>query len=78
MRCTQITIDEETYAGLRDQAHREGRSIAAIVREVLRRGLGRGTGRPRRRVRWTCAGAGRSGHGRLSEEHDEAPGSEPA
>ncbi|MCI0587498.1 MAG: ribbon-helix-helix domain-containing protein [Planctomycetes bacterium] len=75
VRRTQITIDEETYAGIRERAHREGRSIAAVVRDLLRRALGNGLGRSPRRVRWTSTGAGRSGHGRLSEEHDEALGS---
>ncbi len=72
MRRTQITIDEETYAGIRERAHREGRSIAAVVRELLRRALGNGAGKRPRRARWTCAGVGHSGHGRLSEDHDEA------
>lgn len=78
MRRTQVTIDEATYTRLRKRAHREGRSIAAVIREMLRRGVGDGAERRARAVRWTSAGVGRSGHGRISEEHDEVLASKEA
>jgi len=67
----QVTIDEETFAKIRARAHREGRSIAAVIREMLQRGLVERRDGRARPVRWTSAGAGRSGHGRISELHDE-------
>lgn len=76
MRRTQLQIEESTYEALRRKAFEEGKSISAVVRELLAEGLGEG--RYERRLTiddFPFVGAGRSRQGNLqpvSERHDEA------
>jgi plasmid stability protein len=79
MRRTLIQLDEDTYRKLRERAFRQERSLAAVVRELVARGLAGEAGRNRRpRVRQlSSVSAGRSTQGPLSpvsERHDEALG----
>ncbi len=75
MKRTQIQLEDETYQLLRRRAFEEGKSISAVVREILETGL-----RPRakRRLRiedFTWVGAGKSEPSPLdpiSEHIDEA------
>jgi hypothetical protein len=77
MRRTLVQFDEETYRKLRQQAFRQERSVASLVREMVAKGL---TGsaarqRPTRIGQFASVRAGRSKQGRLapvSEKHDEA------
>ena len=43
MHRTQISLEEWQYESLRTQAEREGRSLAALIREILARYLKPGT-----------------------------------
>lgn len=79
MRRTLVQFDEDTYRKLRQQAFREERSVAALVREMVAKGLqGDATrGAPARPRKLLSVAAGRSKQGRLapvSERHDEALG----
>ena len=76
MKRTQLQIEESTYEALRRRAYEEGKSISAVVRELLAEGLGE-----RRRERrltiddFPFVGSGRTRQGALqpvSERHDEA------
>jgi len=71
---TQIQLDEQTYRRLRDDAHAQHTSIAALVREALRDRLSVHT-KKRRLQDFSFIGSGRSQQGDLqpiSERHDEA------
>lgn len=74
MKRTQIQLDDQTYRRLRDEAHARHTSIAALVREAVRKHLGL----PRKKrslADFTFIGSGRSDQGDLepvSERHDEA------
>nr|BAL52716.1 hypothetical protein HGMM_F03A04C39 [uncultured prokaryote] len=74
MKRTQIQLDDQTYRRLRDEAHARRTSIAAVVREALRKHLG--LHHKRHSVAdFTFIGSGRSDQGGLepvSERHDEA------
>ncbi|MGH9173337.1 MAG: hypothetical protein ACRD1H_03210 [Vicinamibacterales bacterium] len=77
MRRTLVQLDEDTYRKLRERAFSQERSLSAVVREMVARGLSGEPARNRRtRVRrFSSVGAGRSTQGRLapvSERHDEA------
>jgi plasmid stability protein len=77
MKRTLVQFDDETYRTLRQRAFRQERSISALVRELVARGLEDGTvrERPTRINQFLSVGAGRSKQGRLSpvsEKHDEA------
>lgn len=77
MRRTLIQLDEETYRRLRQHAFRQERSISAVVREMIARGLEGDASRHRRTrlSQFASVRAGRSKQGRLapvSEKHDEA------
>lgn len=77
MKRTLVQFDESTYRRLRQQAYRRQRSIAALVREMVARGLDGDTlrERPTRVGQFASVRAGRSKQGRLapvSEKHDEA------
>lgn len=74
MKRTQVQLDEETYRKLREGAHAQRTSMAALVRRALRAYLGP---RPRKRrlEDFTFVESGRSAQGNLapvSERHDEA------
>lgn len=74
MRRAQIQLDEDLYTALRRRAYEQGRSMAAVVRDVLADAL-----IPPKRMRslddFDFIGSGRShqnpGHP-VSEHHDEA------
>jgi len=74
MKRTQIQLEDETYQLLRRQAFEHGKSISAVVREILEEKLRA----PNRRFRvedLTFIGAGESELSRwdpISENHDEA------
>jgi plasmid stability protein len=77
MRRTLVQFDEDTYRKLRQRAYRQERSISAIVREMVTKGLAGAAGRhrPTRVSQFSSVRAGRSKQGRLSpvsEKHDEA------
>lgn len=73
MKRTQIQLDEKTWETLRERAFRERRSIAEIVRAMLRTHVEK-TARPRNFSSFSFIGSGASrgrGRGRVSERHDE-------
>lgn len=74
MKRTQIQLDDQIYRRLRDEAYAKHTSIAAVVREALRKHLG--LYRKRHSLAdFTFIGSGRSDQGDLqpvSERHDEA------
>jgi plasmid stability protein len=77
MRRTLVQFDEETYRRLRQQAFRQERSVASLVREMVAKGLEGDEVRkkPTRVHQFSSVRAGRSKQGRLSpisEKHDEA------
>ena len=73
MRRIPISLDEKTYKALKRRSLEEGRSIAAIVRESVRRHLD-----PERSLRiedFSFVGAGKPAPDRkerVSENHDAA------
>jgi len=77
MRRTLVQFDEGTYRKLRQQAFQQERSISALVREMVVKGLTGNTSqeRPKRAGKLLSVGVGRSKQDRLSpvsERHDEA------
>lgn len=77
MKRTLVQFDDDTYRTLRQRAFRQERSISALVRELVARGLEGSAGRerPTRVGQFRSVRAGRSKQGRLSpvsEKHDEA------
>jgi len=77
MRRAIVQFDEETYRKLRQRAFRQERSIAAVVREMVARGLEGNAARrrPTRVNQFSSVRAGRTRQGRLapvSENHDAA------
>ena len=76
MKRTLIQFDEETYEALRRRAYEQGRSVSAVTRELVVKGLGLGKQKNSTRVdQFSFVGAGRSTQGRLapvSEQHDAA------
>ena len=77
MKRTLVQFEEETYRTLRQRAFREQRSIAAVVRDLVAKGLEDGPARARRTQvsQFSSVRAGRSRQGRLapvSEKHDAA------
>ncbi len=74
----QIQIDEGTYEALRRRAFLERRSLAGLIRELIRREL---HPKARKRLRmedFSFIGAGASGEpNRVSEEHDRVLGEKP-
>ena len=74
MKRTQIQLDEQTYRKLRDEAHAQHTSIAALVRKALRKHLSLQPKKPHMED-FTFVGSGCSEQGDLkpvSERHDEA------
>jgi plasmid stability protein len=76
MKRAQIQLDEEVYERLRRRAFQEKRSIAGVIREIIRKEIAP-SGRPRSSSikGFKFIAAGRSKQGSLmpvSERHDEA------
>ena len=68
---TQIQLDERTYEALRRKAFVERKSLSAVVREIVARGLGlQGAGR-KRGHRFGFIGMVRGKAPDVSERHDE-------
>lgn len=73
MRRVQIRLDEDTYQALKQEAHRRGLSMSALLRQLVDEHLAPG----RRRLRYgdfTFIGSGESEPSDLdpiSERHDE-------
>jgi hypothetical protein len=76
VRRTLVQFDEATYQKLRQQAFRQARSLASVVRELVARGLdGGAAGKQARAGRFRSVASGRSRQGRrsaVSEAHDQA------
>ena len=77
MKRALVQIDDETYRKLRQRAFRQERSISAVVRELVAKGLeddGKRT-RPTHVSQFSSVKVGRSRQGRLSPvsaRHDDA------
>ncbi len=77
MKRALIQFDEDTYRRLRQRAFRQERSISAVVRDMVGKGLEVDAVRERltRVSQFSSVAAGRSKQGRLSpvsQKHDEA------
>jgi hypothetical protein len=76
MKRTLIQFDEDTYHKLRTRAFERRQSIAAVVREMVGKGLDTGNAKKYTRIGdFSSIGAGSSAQGRLapaSVRHDEA------
>jgi plasmid stability protein len=76
MKRVSIGLDNDLYRILRDQAFREKKSIAGVIREILRKDILQSDRRPSSSVmNFRFIGSGHSEHGPLkpvSERHDEA------
>jgi len=74
----QIQIDEEVYELLRNRAFKEKKSIAGVIREIVKKDISQGDRHRSSSIKdFTFIGAGRSKQGSLkpvSERHDEALG----
>mgnify|MGYP000990041179 CR=1 FL=1 len=70
---TQVQIDEPTYEKLRETAHRQRKSMSAVVREILHEHLESGTkSRGIADKDFHFIGIGTSGRTDISVKHDEA------
>src|SRR5512139_2620585 len=73
---TQIQLDEEVYELLRHRAFKEKKSIAGVIREIVKGDISEADHHPSSSVNdFAFVGLGRSKQGRLrpvSERHDEA------
>ncbi len=76
MKRTQIQIEEEVYEQLRHRAFKEKKSIAGVIREIVKKDVSKSDHQRVSSVKdFTFVGAGRSKQGSLkpvSERHDEA------
>ena len=77
MKRALVQFDAEIYQQLRQQAFRQQRSVASLVRELVAKGLGEhgGRGMPARTDEFLSVRAGRAKPGRrsaISEKHDAA------
>ncbi len=73
MTRTQLQLDDDTYHALRLRAYTERKSISAVAREALRKGLGlTEPAHSVRDMRLTFIGSGKSGRSDISIRHDEA------
>ncbi|MHB1462408.1 MAG: ribbon-helix-helix protein, CopG family [Armatimonadota bacterium] len=81
---TQLQIDDITYELLRETAHKQKRSMSAVVRDILQQQLGTSTGaieppaRTALHAKYTWIGMGKSGETDLSVHHDDYLAEEPA
>ena len=78
MKRARIQVEEEVYELLRHRAFREKKSIARVVREIVKADLSRNDRRsPLSAEHFAFIGAGRSKQGSrkpVPERHDEALG----
>lgn len=76
MRRAQIQLEEEIYELLRRRAFKEKKSIAGVIREIVKKEISNADRRQTSSAMdFTFVGAGRSKQGSLkpvSERHDEA------
>ena len=76
MKRAQIQVEEEVYELLRHRAFKEKKSIAGVIREIVKRDISEtDPHRPFSVKDFTFIGIGRSKQGSLkpvSERHDEA------
>jgi prevent-host-death family protein len=76
MKRAQIQLEEEVYELLRHRAFKEKKSIAGVIREIVKRDISQTDPHPHSLVKdFTFIGRGRSKQGSLkpvSEWHDEA------
>lgn len=76
MKRAQIQLEEETYELLRHRAFKEKKSIAGVIREIVRKDISQSDRRPSSPVKnFRFISVGRSKQGSLkpiSERHDEA------
>ncbi len=76
MKRTQIQLDEEVYELLRHRAFKEKKSIAGVIREIVKGDMSQSGHHPSSSAKdFAFIGSGRSKQGRLrpvSERHDEA------
>ena len=76
MKRAQIQIDEEIYELLRNRAFKEKKSIAGVIREIVKKDIFQlGRQRSSSIKDFTFVGVGRSKQGLVkpvSERHDEA------
>lgn len=76
MKRAQIQVEEEVYELLRHRAYKEKKSIAGVIREIVKRDISKTSSHHPTSVKdFTFIGRGRSRQGSLkpvSERHDEA------
>jgi hypothetical protein len=76
MKRAQIQVEEEVYELLRHRAFKEKKSVAGVIREIVKRDIFKtDPHRPSSGKDFTFIGVGRSKQGSLkpvSERHDEA------
>ncbi len=76
MKRAQIQLDEEVYELLRHRAFKEKKSIAGVIREIVKRDISQSDRHRSFSIKdFAFVAAGRSKHGPLkplSERHDEA------
>ena len=76
MKRVSIGLDNDLYEILRDQAFREKKSIAGVIREIVKKDISQSDRhRSSSKKDFTFIGVGRSKQGPLkpvSERHDEA------
>jgi hypothetical protein len=76
MRRAQIQLEEETYDALRHKAFKEKKSIAGVIREIIRKEITPSGQSHHKTVKdFNFIGIGRSRQGLskpVSERHDEA------
>jgi len=76
MKRAQIQLEEEVYELLRHRAFKEKRSIAGVIREIVKKDISQSDRRPSSSVKdFRFVGVGRSKQGSLkpvSGRHDEA------
>ena len=70
---TQLQIDEPTYETLRQEAHREHKSMSALAREILQEHFKVSIGtKGLRGKKFSFISSGDSGRSDISVRHDEA------
>ena len=76
MKRAQIQIDEEVYELLRNRAFKEKKSIAGVIREIVKKDISQSDRHRSSSIKdFTFIGVGRSRQGALkpvSERHDQA------
>ena len=73
MTRTQLQIDDDTYEALRLRAYKERKSMSAVVRELLREGLGlENRSTDLQGVQFSFVSSGASGRKDISVRHDDA------